>query len=66
MPIYGVDMKGPVAIIMGSEQKGISQSLLALADDCAKIPMAGEISSLNVSAATSIVLFEIVRQRYRM
>lgn len=66
MPIYAVDMKGPVAIIMGSEQKGISQSLLSLADDCAKIPMAGEISSLNVSAATSIVLFEIVRQRYCM
>ena len=64
MPIYDVNMTGPVAVIMGSEQKGISQSLLALADAQARIPMAGEISSLNVSAAASVVLFEIVRQRY--
>lgn len=64
MPIYDVDMTGPVAVIMGSEQKGISQSLLALADAQARIPMAGEISSLNVSAAASVVLFETVRQRY--
>lgn len=62
--IYGVDMTGPVAIIMGSEEKGISQSLLALSDSKARIPMAGEISSLNVSVAASVVLFEIVRQRY--
>lgn len=63
-PIYDVDMTGPVAIIMGSEQKGVSPSVLGLADETACIPMAGEISSLNVSAAASVVLFEMVRQRY--
>jgi len=61
--IYDVDMKGPVAFIMGSEGKGISQSMLDLADEKAAIPMAGEISSLNVSVATAVVLYEAVRQR---
>ena len=61
--IYGTDMKGPCAFVMGSEGKGISQSMLDLSDDKAAIPMAGEISSLNVSVATSVVLYEAVRQR---
>ena len=63
-PIYDVDMTGPIAIIMGSEQKGISPSLLSFVDEKAMIPMKGGISSLNVSAAASVVLFEAVRQRY--
>ena len=61
--IYDVDMTGPVAIIMGSEGKGISQSMLDLADEKAAIPMAGEITSLNVSVASSILMYEAVRQR---
>lgn len=61
--LYDVDMKGPVAIVMGSEDKGISSSMLELSDDRAAIPMAGEISSLNVSVATSVMLYEAVRQR---
>jgi len=61
--IYDVDMTGPCAIIMGAEGSGISRSMLELADDQAAIPMSGEISSLNVSAATSVVLYEAVRQR---
>ncbi len=61
--IYDVDMAGPCAIIMGSEGKGISQAMLELADEKAAIPMAGEITSLNVSVATSVVLYEAVRQR---
>ncbi len=61
--IYDTDMTGPVAIVMGSEGKGISQSMLNLADVKASIPMKGNISSLNVSAAASVVLFEAVRQR---
>lgn len=61
--IYNVDMTGPVAFVMGSEGKGISQSMLELADERAAIPMAGKISSLNVSVATSVVLYEAVRQR---
>ena len=61
--IYDVDMTGPTAIIMGSEGKGISQSMLELADDKAAIPMAGEITSLNVSVASAVLMYEAVRQR---
>lgn len=61
--IYDVPFDGPIAIVMGSEGKGISQSMLELADDRAAIPMSGSISSLNVSVAASVVLFETVRQR---
>ncbi|MDE7128318.1 MAG: 23S rRNA (guanosine(2251)-2'-O)-methyltransferase RlmB [Bacteroidales bacterium] len=61
--IYDVDLTGPCAIVMGSEGSGISRSMLELSDDRAAIPMAGEITSLNVSVATSVVLYEAVRQR---
>ena len=61
--IYDVDMTGPCAIIMGSEGKGISQTMLDLADDKAAIPMAGEITSLNVSVASAVLMYEAVRQR---
>ena len=61
--IYDVDLTGPVAIIMGSEGKGISQSMLDLADEKAAIPMAGEITSLNVSVASAVLMYEAVRQR---
>ena len=61
--IYETDMTGPCAFVMGSEGKVISQGMLDLADEKAAIPMSGEISSLNVSVATSVVLYEAVRQR---
>ena len=61
--LYDVDMTGPCAIVMGSEGKGISQSMLDLADEKAAIPMAGEITSLNVSVASAVVMYEAVRQR---
>ena len=61
--IYDVDMTGPCAIIMGSEGKGISQSMLDLADAKAAIPMSGEITSLNVSVASAVIMYEAVRQR---
>lgn len=61
--IYGVDLTGPVAIIMGSEGEGISKGLLELADETAKIPQQGEIGSLNVSVASALFAFEAVRQR---
>ena len=63
--MYETDMTGPCAIIMGSEDKGISSSMLELADDRAAIPMAGQISSLNVSVAASVMIYECVRQRLR-
>jgi len=61
--VYDVSFKEPCAIIMGSEGKGVSPSILKLADDKAKLPMYGEIGSLNVSVACGAFLYEVVRQR---
>lgn len=60
---FDIDLKNPTAIIMGSEDEGISPEYLKMCDEQVKIPLQGEIASLNVSAATSILLFDIVRQR---
>ncbi len=60
---YNCDMSIPTAIIMGSEEDGISDILLKAADQTLKIPMTGEIQSLNVSVATGIILFEALKQR---
>jgi 23S rRNA (guanosine2251-2'-O)-methyltransferase len=57
------DFKGPLAIILGSEEKGISRELLSLSDQEIRIPLKGNISSLNVSVAAGILLYEAVRQR---
>jgi 23S rRNA (guanosine2251-2'-O)-methyltransferase len=61
--IYDADLNKPSAIIMGSEENGISNEYIKRSDVQVKIPMAGEIASLNVSVATGIVLFEAIRQR---
>lgn len=61
--IFTPDYTVPLAIIMGSEEDGISNELLRIADHLAKIPMFGEIESLNVSVSAGIVLYEAVRQR---
>lgn len=61
--IYDADLSAPSVIIMGSEENGISNEYLKRSDMQVKIPMAGEIASLNVSVATGIVLFEAVKQR---
>lgn len=61
--IYELDLSTPTAIILGSEEDGISSEYLKLSDHRAKIPMSGEIASLNVSVASGIILYEIVRQR---
>lgn len=60
---YQQDYTLPVAIIMGSEENGVSQECIKSADALARIPLLGQISSLNVSVATGVVLFEAVRQR---
>ncbi len=60
------DLRGPLVVIMGSEDKGISPELTALADLQVRIPMKGGISSLNVSVAAGIILYEIARQRSRI
>jgi 23S rRNA (guanosine2251-2'-O)-methyltransferase len=61
--IYDTDMSVPCAIIMGSEDKGISPGTMALIDTRAAIPIEGNVGSLNVSVAAGIILFEALRQR---
>jgi len=60
---YENDYTLPVAIVLGSEENGVSPEYLKLCDACAKIPLAGHIASLNVSVAAGIILYEAVRQR---
>lgn len=57
------DLGGPIAVVMGSEEDGISPELLREVDAHVRIPLLGEVGSLNVSVATGIVLYEVVRQR---
>lgn len=64
--IYEQDFSGPVALIMGSEEDGITPEVFDRADLITQIPLQGRISSLNVSAATAICAFEIVRQRLQV
>ena len=61
--IYDYNFKESTAIIMGSEEKGISKSVLSLSNEILKIPIDSKIDSLNVSSAFSAVAFEIIRQR---
>ncbi|MDN3705946.1 23S rRNA (guanosine(2251)-2'-O)-methyltransferase RlmB [Myroides ceti] len=61
--LYDIDFKQGVAIIMGSEDKGVNPSVLKIVDEKAKLPMYGTISSLNVSVACGAFLYEVVRQR---
>lgn len=61
--LYSVDMTQPVALVMGNEGKGISDSVLKIVDEKAKLPMSGSIGSLNVSVACGAFLYEAVRQR---
>ncbi|HOO42548.1 MAG TPA: 23S rRNA (guanosine(2251)-2'-O)-methyltransferase RlmB [Bacteroidales bacterium] len=61
--MYQADFCRPAAIIMGAEGKGISDGVMQLCDQLVSIPQLGEIGSLNVSAATTVVLYEAVRQR---
>ncbi len=61
--LYDVSFKEPCAIIMGAEDTGISPSILKAADDMAKLPLLGEIGSLNVSVACGVFLYEVLRQR---
>ena len=61
--IYECDLKEPCAIIMGSEEKGVYPALLKICDEKVSIPMVGDFESLNVSVATGMILYEVMRQR---
>lgn len=61
--VFDCDMAGPVALVMGAEGKGMRRLTRERCDELIKLPMFGTVSSLNVSVATGICLYEIVRQR---
>lgn len=60
---HEADLSGPLALLMGSEEDGISPEYLKMTDEQVRIPMQGNIASLNVSVAASIFLYEVQRQR---
>ncbi|MCH4823960.1 23S rRNA (guanosine(2251)-2'-O)-methyltransferase RlmB [Gramella lutea] len=61
--LFDLELNQPLGIIMGNEEKGVSNSILKAADFKAKLPMLGNIASLNVSVACGAFLYEVVRQR---
>jgi len=61
--LYDVDFKQPIAIVMGSEHRGVNPSVLKIIDYKAKLPLLGDIDSLNVSVACGAFLYEAIRQR---
>lgn len=61
--IYDTDFKKPLAIVMGSEGKGISKSLLTICSHVVKLPMPSGVASLNVSVACGVILYESIRQQ---
>ncbi|MFA5647815.1 MAG: 23S rRNA (guanosine(2251)-2'-O)-methyltransferase RlmB [Bacteroidales bacterium] len=56
-------LDGPIALVMGSEENGLSESTLKMADELVSIPIRGKINSLNVSVASALVMYEVIRQR---
>ena len=61
--MYKEDFKGPIALVVGSEGKGISKKVRENCDFTVSIPMKGEINSLNASVAASVIMYEVLRQR---
>lgn len=61
--LYELDLTGPAAVIMGSEDKGIQPFLMKACDEQFSVPMIGNFESLNVSVAAGIILYEAVKQR---
>ncbi|MEG2138166.1 MAG: TrmH family RNA methyltransferase, partial [Oscillospiraceae bacterium] len=62
-PLYETDLKGPTAIVIGSEGSGMGRLVTENCDFKVAIPMRGKLNSLNASAAAAIMLYEVVRQR---
>ncbi len=63
LSLYDIKLQGKVAIIMGAEEKGMRRLTRENCDQLVKLPMAGQVESLNVSVATGVCLYEVVRQR---
>ena len=61
--IFDADLSGPVVLVMGQEHTGLSRGIAKRCDTLIRLPMAGAVSSLNVSVATGVCLYEILRQR---
>jgi 23S rRNA (guanosine2251-2'-O)-methyltransferase len=61
--LYELNLSGPMVLVVGSEEDGISDAILRDADDLARIPLKGKIGSLNVSVAAAVAMYEVVRQR---
>ncbi|HEX7951456.1 MAG TPA: RNA methyltransferase, partial [Burkholderiales bacterium] len=61
--IYDIDLSAPLALIFGGEGNGLPEDVLALANQLVRIPMAGEVESLNVAAAAAVCCFERLRQK---
>lgn len=62
-PLWQTDLKGPIAIVVGSEGDGIGRLVRETCDFLVSIPMRGQVSSLNVSAAAAVLVYEALRQR---
>ena len=62
-PMYELDLKGPIGLVIGAEGSGVSRLVKERCDMCAQIPMRGDIDSLNASVAAGVLAYEIVRQR---
>ncbi len=63
--MYDIDLKGSIGLVIGNEGKGVSRLVKEKCDFVAKIPMSGDIDSLNASVATGVLAYEIVRQRMK-
>ncbi len=63
--VYDCDLTGSLAIVMGAEDTGMRRLTRECCDELVKIPMFGSVTSLNVSVATGVCLFEAVRQRIK-
>ena len=63
--MYDLDLKGPIGLVIGNEGKGVSRLVKAKCDFIAKVPMFGDIDSLNASVAAGVLAYEIVRQRLK-
>ena len=61
--LFDCELTGPVALVMGGENKGLRKGVAARCDKIVSLPMRGEVGSLNVSVATGICLYEVLRQR---